>query len=70
MTIIFNFPKYDYSQYDNNFKKIVILENYNMTTKKRPMKSTRGSAPAPASNFRFLIRILQPNHGAVAGAGA
>ena len=37
MTIIFNFPKYDYSQYDNNFKKIVILENKNMT-KKKPME--------------------------------
>ena len=27
MTIIFIFPKYDYLQYDNNFKIIVILEN-------------------------------------------
>ena len=34
MTIIFKFSKYDYFQYDNNFKKIVILKNLNMTKKK------------------------------------
>ena len=34
MTIIFIFPKYDYLKYDNNFKKIVIFKNQNITKKK------------------------------------
>ena len=34
MTFIFKFSKYDYLQYDNNFKKIVIFKIQNMTNKK------------------------------------
>ena len=43
MTIIFKFPKYDYLQYDNNFKKIVIFKIQNMT-KKKPMSGGRVGA--------------------------
>ena len=41
MTIIFNFPKYDYLQYDNNFKKNVIFKIQNMAQKKKPMVQAR-----------------------------
>ena len=50
MTIILNFPKYDNFQYDNNFKKIVILQNWKYD-KKKTMAGKRG---------RYLISKKYP----------
>ena len=50
MTIIFNFSKYDYLQYDNNFKKNIILKIQNMTK-----KNLCPSPLPPASKPRFLV---------------
>ena len=65
MTIIFKYPKYDYLQYDNNFKKIVIFKIQNMTQKKTYAPPPGKTPSVLGQYFDFLVTnaIKTPSNG-------